>query len=722
MTFLYFFIIIDFPDKLRDMYRHKYQMHNIHGIDKHGNIVLKEARIDEFAVKIKVSHDARHRDSFRDETRQYLRNLKGFTSDEIEIPHMIHENHRVTFIRGIAGMGKSVLAKQLTYGWSNREMYAQFKLCIMFECRNINAFVSNEGKKLEKYRTIEEFLRLKFNYDLGDGEGVLFIVDGLDELFDITEDYSIIGQLLNLSDSKYSGSKIIVTGRPHIESKLEGYGIEVGGLWKLEIQGLSSKQIETYVEKFASCTGDLSAICKTVYSSKSLPIVHVPQFLNTICCIAILRKGEVINGPIELYCWTIYFLLKQHVDKSNSVKKIISQVFKEYSELLKALGKVCHELLTKNKIILNRSIHSLLGENERGSEFIQSLFVDVSDDIDQKYQFKHLSLMEFLSALHVCGVKDLMEIVKSSLEKEWIEVVLFVCGFIAGYSSQGIIKEILTNATDFRGIDAKSFLENVMDIVRGCKWDERTRFEISIQIMVLFLNENFKETEFITKIISQLHFELFDSAMIELHCEEFYSDAINSRNIMAICSHLERICECDEDSIRAAFDNVNFSWVIEADSFKILDCVKYLGSVSRVVLRYIKASSSKVQEELEEKVLSKFTKIGIVDCEIIDEITYSRERLSGDALRWLWIERCSLNLHSFSSMCDWGMAYGLFTLRTLDITEQWWEALVKRIEEKKSNGCLKTWSLEICNCSTNITVEMKRRVSKPNYKKLLILS
>ena len=171
-------------------------------MDNRNRIVLKEVKVDEFAVKLKIIRDEEPEGTLRDEMRRHLDNLKRFTGDDIEISDLVG-NDRVTFIRGVAGMGKSVLAKQLTVGWANRTMYKNFKLCIMLECRNLNDFQRKNGAAERKNEIFDKFLKSKWNIELGDGEGVLFVVDGLDELYDINTDNSVIGQLLNLDVSKF---------------------------------------------------------------------------------------------------------------------------------------------------------------------------------------------------------------------------------------------------------------------------------------------------------------------------------------------------------------------------------------------------------------------------------------------------------------------------------------------------------------------------------------
>ena len=63
----------------------------------------------------------------------------------------------------------------------------------MLECRDLNDFRAKEGKKFEKYQIFDEFMKARFGeYGVDGGDDVLFLVDGLDELFDINTDDSII--------------------------------------------------------------------------------------------------------------------------------------------------------------------------------------------------------------------------------------------------------------------------------------------------------------------------------------------------------------------------------------------------------------------------------------------------------------------------------------------------------------------------------------------------
>ena len=676
--------------------------HEIHTVAENNRIVLKEVDASDFAVKLKISRCSAPFSNFRDEAKRYLDNLKDAAGDAIDISNLIDDKHRVTFIRGIAGMGKSVLAKQLTYGWASGNIYQNFKMCVMFECRDLNYFKDHEGAMLEKHEIIGEFIKSKVNCDLGNGEGVLVIVDGLDELYDITEEDSIIMQLL--SRKIYPMSKVILTGRPHIEFKLNDYRI-VGGLKSVEIQGLTNEQINKYVEKFSKSEDHILDINKAKGAS-NVPIIHVPQFLNTLCCIAILLKGQAISNSTELYCWTVFLFLKQHADKHSPSRKMASEVFREFSHTLSTLSEVCNNLLTKNRTIFEGSIELLLDDIGKDREFVESLFVNVSDNITEKYQFKHLSLMEFLSALYICkkDMKNLLEIIKDNLGKGYIEVVSFVCRLLSGFSYEGIIKEMLKNVVGLKQeVNEKQLLDNVLELLNECGLDMQTKLTRSFEIITFFLNKNFNDKEFIKSIIRKCH------------SVGFWSDEVTTHNMCLICMHLES-CGWKEDDIRMAFANVRFrgfevSEIEQLDAIAVKERFRIGGGYGGIELHNMTTTVNAVQKKFRGGLESGFDGIvRIVCCSFFDD-EVNRCWSNDGQITELVIFGCMLKtLESFINICDWGISCERFSLYELDLKIEWCEWMTKMFEERQRKGDLRARRLVINRCSTRMSYGMKKRV------------
>ena len=438
-------------------------------------------------------------ETMRDELRRRYERIEGMRGSNVKISDIIDKDKRIVFIRGLPGAGKSVLVKQMTYNWADGELFQQFDLCITFECRELNYFMQNEGKKFEKHKQFVEFVKTKFNFEFGSKGNVLVIVDALDELrsiFDQTND-SIIWQLLDVKMPNYSRAKLIITGRPHVENVLSSQNKDTGGIRTVEIDGLSEEQIKEYVNIFASSDGAMvEKINRAIESSKSnpKPIIY-PQILNSFCCVASISDELKVHNETELYCWSFYLLLKQHAEKYGSTDKKIPDIFKEYSKDLLTLSKICHELLNENTIIFEGRIE--FGEIGKGKEFLEGLFVDVSDDFHTKKQFKHLTLMEFLSAVYVCTIENPKEIIKDILRKRLYQVLLFNCQLIAGLMYDGIIKEMFKNAANLKEVNCENFFHLVLTLVRECVADDDESFQLSIDVIMCLMNKDVINKQFI---------------------------------------------------------------------------------------------------------------------------------------------------------------------------------------------------------------------------------
>ena len=712
---------------MKAKYEAKHRKHEIHKVDCNRRIVLEEVDVEEFAVKLMMCDPMPAMETFRGEVDRYFEQLEGRRGSDIKLSDLIDKKNRVTFVTAIAGSGKSVLVKQMTYKWAKGELFKKFKVCISFECRELNNFELSEGEKYKKHELIIEFIKSKFNCDVKDSKNVLFLVDGVDELKDISEKNSIISQLIDLKKSKYPESKIIITGRPHIEKMLIKHGGgNMGGLRKVEIIGLSDEQIDAFIHKFTSSDEELIAkIDKTKDSSKtSIKFLSVPQFLSSFCCVALLSDKTKIRNAAELYCWSFYLLLKQHADRDGSRDKKIPDIFNEYSEDLLVLSKICHELLNKNSIIFEGNIEVQFVNIGKGKEFLNSLFVDVSDDFTVRMQFKHLTLMEFLSAIYVCTTQNRTEIIKDILEKRSYQVLLFYCQLMSGLMYEGIIKHLFTNAVKLEESDAKSFFSNILTSVRKCvggQFDES--FQLSIDVIMCLMNKDVISKQFILSIVNQLSFKEVDSSF-------GYSIVISSAGkLIEMMKLLREDFECSDTELKKAFENVHFGWfeVIELNDLKY---AKFLASVDRIRLDGGRIATTTVRDIRQEiDGINEWGKVKWVsicywkleDEDVEDKITksYKLERLD--------INGCYVTEQGFFNLLKWMITCKKFELNEIrDMKVEWWNALVKTIEnsKKKNNGNFALKELVISECPL-MNDEIKEKVTTfmliYNYSSFIIV-
>ena len=660
---------------------------------------MQAVNVNEFAVKLRLSETRPAAETLRDETRQYFEHLKGMTGKDIEFSDLVNHDSRVILVRGIAGIGKSVLTKQLAFLWANNEIYTQFKLVIILECREINSFAVNKGAALKRHEILSEFLKTKFKFQLGGGKEALLILDGLDELVDIYNKECVIWQLLDVKNSEYAMAKIILTGRPHIDGTLEKQGIDIGGLRKYEILGLDDEQIKVFVNKFTSCEEDIANINKAIESSKKhLKFIAVPQMLNSYC-VVILLEGGLIHNEAELYVWVLYLLLKEHVEREGPGQKLCSEIFREYSSALQVLCKVCYELLSKNRIIFIGNVKSQLLGSDKGTEFLQGLFMDISDNRRKRFQFKHLTLMEFLSAVHICRMKNRMETIANNLKRKSYQLVFFICQLIGGCKYDGIIQDMFGNDEELKAINVQQFLHSVLELVRQRRQQHQQLFQLSIDIIMCFINKDVTNKKFIISTIKPLG------------CEMNVLDTGSMRKVSEICEHLIDEFECTEKDLKETFENVPVE-LVGIDDVKSLTCVKYLPNVERIELHEMKTTAVCIRNEV--NAVAKGKKVGIQWCELADDEILN-EAKEDHELEELWIDRCRLNRNSFFHLCKWSLASRVkeFKLWNVhNIKQSWWEDLANGISHQKENKSLALRELYIYNCTQKMSKEMQKKVRR----------
>ena len=689
---------IYFSDDLKLKYKRLYEKHPIHVASKNGAIRLKEVKVDDFSVKLKICNVSFPEDSLRNEVSHYFKRLETLTSDDVEVNQLIDGKDRVTFIRGIAGMGKSVFAKQLAYGWAHGKIFTGVTLCLVFECREINIFRRTYGAELKEHEVLEGFLKAKFNLQFNEVMEIVFVVDGLDELVDESNDFSIIKDLLTLS--KYPASKVLITGRPHIENKLEQCG-EIGGIRMVELQGLGDIEIKEYVNKFCTSQGihvDLNRAKDP--SNKFLPILHVPQFLNTFCAVASSSSGRKIRNATELYSWTLWVFLKQHAYKKPSgVVKIVSETIKDCADVLLALSNVCYKLVNDNKVILfKEDVETLLGKNSNKKEFMDSFLVDVSDAFKEKFQFKHLSLMEFLSAVHICCSTEYNELIKENLEKKGMDVLIFACQLVAGYEYDGIIKEILVSVD--ASINRSTFCITILQLLPRYDYFVDSCLSRSLDVIVAFLNEDLKDKHFLVRCIKVL---------------QFHGAGMHTKNISKlydIIDHLLKYCDGSDSEIQAVLGK-QLVGGFNVNQLKLVPCARYFKSVGAIGLHDMDVPLNAIQNAVEAVGCGKFEMIWITNCKLDgngSEIAQSSLKVESVRMNY-----CREDVRTLINALHWSFSLSChcFEVWRQKLEIECWEMFVKAIEEHfKRTGRMLWMKLILRDCFPEISKELQNRVRK----------
>uniref|UniRef100_A0AAQ4QBQ9 NACHT domain-containing protein n=1 Tax=Gasterosteus aculeatus aculeatus TaxID=481459 RepID=A0AAQ4QBQ9_GASAC len=347
---------------------------------------------------------------------------------------------RTVMTKGVAGIGKTVLTQKFTLDWAEDKDHQDIQFTFPFTFRELNVL---REKKFSLVELVHHFFSETRAAGICRFEEfqVVFVFDGLDEcrlpldfhnneiLTDVTESASVDVLLTNLIRGKLLPSaRLWITTRPAAANQIPP---ECVGM-VTEVRGFTDPQKEEYFRKRFRDEEQASRIISHIKTSRSLHIMcHIPVF----CWITATVLEDVLNTreggelPKTLTEMYIHFLVVQ-----SKVKKVKydggaetdPHWSPESRKMIKSLGKLAFDQLQKGNLIFYESDLTECAINIRAASVYSGVFTQIFREESGLYQdkvfcFVHLSVQEFLAALHVhltffsSGVNLLSEEQKNSL-------------------------------------------------------------------------------------------------------------------------------------------------------------------------------------------------------------------------------------------------------------------------------------------------------------------
>ncbi|KAL7383836.1 hypothetical protein ABVT39_018882 [Epinephelus coioides] len=327
---------------------------------------------------------------------------------------------RTVMTKGVAGIGKTVLTQKFTLDWAEDKANQDIQLTFPFTFRELNVL---KEKKYSLVELVHHFFTETKEAGICRFEEfqVVFIFDGLDEcrlpldfhnneiLTDVTESTSVDVLLTNLIRGKLLPSaRLWITTRPAAANQIPPGCVDM----VTEIRGFTDPQKEEYFRKRFRDEEQASRIISHIKTSRSLHIMcHIPVFCwITATVLEDVMKtregGELPKTLTEMY---IHFLVVQ--TKVKNIKydggaETDPHWSPESRKMIKSLGKLAFDQLQKGNLIFYESDLTECGIDIRAASVYSGVFTQIFKEERGLYQdkvfcFVHLSVQEFLAALHV---------------------------------------------------------------------------------------------------------------------------------------------------------------------------------------------------------------------------------------------------------------------------------------------------------------------------------
>ncbi|XP_053193276.1 NLR family CARD domain-containing protein 3-like [Scomber japonicus] len=350
---------------------------------------------------------------------------------------------RTVMTKGVAGIGKTVLTQKFTLDWAEDKANQDIHFTFPFTFRELNVL---KEKKYSLVELVHHFFTETKEAGICRFEEfqVVFIFDGLDEcrlpldfhnteiLTDVTESTSVDVLLTNLIRGKLLPSaRLWITTRPAAANQIPP---ECVGM-VTEVRGFTDPQKEEYFRKRFRDEEQASTIISHIKTSRSLHIMcHIPVFCWITATVLedVLKSregGELPKSLTEMY---IHFLVVQ--SKLKNIKydggtETDPHWSPESRKMIESLGKLAFEQLQKGNLIFYESDLTECGIDIRAASVYSGVFTQVFKEERGLYQdkvfcFVHLSVQEFLAALHVhlTFIKSGVNLLEEQQTSSWSEV------------------------------------------------------------------------------------------------------------------------------------------------------------------------------------------------------------------------------------------------------------------------------------------------------------
>ncbi|XP_051793383.1 NACHT, LRR and PYD domains-containing protein 12-like isoform X2 [Acanthochromis polyacanthus] len=336
---------------------------------------------------------------------------------------------RTVLTNGIAGIGKTFLMRKFVLDWAEGRTNQDVHLIFPFTFRALNSL---QGKKFRLAELIhfcipeteditEEALNYIFTALQSSGNSsykksrfkLLFVFDGLDmnrlhldfhdniRSIDITKSIKIEVLLRELISGNLLRSACLwITTRPAAANQIPPHYVDM----ETEVRGFTDPQKEEYFRKRFRDEKQAISIISHMKKSRSLHIMcHIPVFCRITATVLeeLLRSregGDLPRTLTEMYAEFLRFQINHTKEKYGPETCI---------RYINSLAKLAFEQLQKGNLIFYEKDLSESGIDVIEASVYSGVFTEIfkaerrQKQEDKTFSFIHLSVQEFLAALHV---------------------------------------------------------------------------------------------------------------------------------------------------------------------------------------------------------------------------------------------------------------------------------------------------------------------------------
>ena len=407
-------------------------------------------------------------------TDNYKYSIRGNVDDILETKEKIkfkevfgtYERGALVLLEGRPGSGKTTLVHKVSRDWATSgEVLKNGNLVFNIPLRNLANRITKSLSDLLRliYPNQNMCDQLVSDIESSNGEGVCFIIDGLDEFHPEDGTKSVIHRLLY---GKYlSAAMIIVASRPVATGKLRS---QPHVTRRIEVLGFSQQQIFEYIDNYPfTPNSDASPSQLKAYLNEHHNLLHMcylPVQAAMICYLYEHEKGVIPRTETKIYEYFTRLIVLRQQRRSN-VDAHLDSLDDLRGDDKKNFSSICHlafnMTIRRTQTVQQSDTTVRSGYNDASS--LGLLSIDRPSGLGGEHNtfaFFHLTQQEYLAACHLAELKEeeQMEMITLHIEEtNMLMVWKFYSGMVKLENKVAQIEHIIRHAGGMRGEDASVY-------------------------------------------------------------------------------------------------------------------------------------------------------------------------------------------------------------------------------------------------------------------------
>ena len=411
--------------------------------------------------------------------------IKGVSGESLGLDSIVTSDSRFVLVEGDAGMGKSTLCWELCRKWDDLKSLQHYKIVVLQKLREIrlqkattlNEIFHHDNPALSK-GVVDEMYRCE-------GEGVLLILDGFDEMPDklICDDESLIMRVI--SGACLPKATRLVTSRPSaIQCKKHVFPQEYR---HIKTRGFTDESIKLFAEKaFARSSEVLEHFKKFILSN---PIIKSMMYIPVNCAILAQVYKDIMKSTMlmpktmtQLYTTLVLVLIRRRMiergewDKDQRVPDDLNGLPGEVTAPLKRISELAYRGLFREADV--DEVQLVFSDDEVGEGFehlgllSEAKEMYVSKGARSTYSFSHKNIQEFLAACCVAHHSDMIGEPAAHEKGHRLHetFTLFLCGMVGCNAGLSRWLEPHTDAYICRCLYEAQDHDNSLFLLDKCKF------------------------------------------------------------------------------------------------------------------------------------------------------------------------------------------------------------------------------------------------------------